>query len=321
MTDQAKLPQTYRPSQLIDEGEALARRAWEARSQGIVHGPSVSAFPTLAKEICGSIPVGLTVLLGSPGSGKSALAGQIADHSGVPTLIATFEMSPLELLRRSASRINDVYTSKYRDGSLTPDEWRRQITKAAIELGHLAYLDGTRDYVSETDLANELLSLRRDLGNSEHALLVVDSVSAWARSSQSNTNENDAVTIRLRALQKLASGGGISVLAIGEQNRANRDTEKQEAGAGSRVFEYGAEVLITLKKGEEDSEGVVDVDLILAKNRLGRAGNKVAMRFDGGKMRFVEGLNRQSDSSSTTTARNVSAKLVHVAAGRKGRSV
>jgi len=321
MNDQAKLPQTYRPSQLIDEGEALARRAWEARSQGIVHGPAVSAFPTLAKEICGSIPVGLTVLLGSPGSGKSALAGQIADHSGVPTLIATFEMSPLELLRRSASRINDVYTSKYRDGSLTPDEWRRQITKAAIELGHLAYLDGTRDYVSETDLANELLSLRQDLGNSEHALLVIDSVSAWARSSQSNTNENDAVTIRLRALQKIASEGGISVFAIGEQNRANRDTDKQEAGAGSRVFEYGAEVLMTLKKGEENSEGVVDVDLILAKNRLGRAGNKVAMQFDGGKMRFAEIPKEVQAYPLPARGRNGSTKLVRKASEHNGRSV
>jgi replicative DNA helicase len=319
MSDTPRPPQTYRPSQLLDEGIALAKRAYEARSRGIVHGPGLSIFPTLAKEICGSIPPGLTVLLGPPGSGKSALAGQIADGSEVPTLVATFEMSPLELLRRSASRINDTFTSKYRDGTLSPDEWQRQVEKAVLELGHLAYLDGTRDNVSWTDLHKSLSSLRRELGDGEYALLVVDSVSAWARSAQGNETENEAVTSRLRELQKLASEPGVSVLAIGEQNRANRDTDKQEAGAGSRVFEYGAEVLMTLKRGEEDAEGVVDVDLILAKNRLGRAGKKISMRFEGAKMRFAEGLNRSSPSTPAGNG-STSSKLARTPKNHSGKT-
>jgi len=324
-------PKTYRPSQLIDEGEALAQRAWEARERGIVHGPAVPGFPILAKEICGSIPPGLTVLLGSPGSGKSALAGQIADHSGVPTLIATFEMSPLELLRRSASRINNTHTSKYRDGTLTPDEWRREITKAAAALPHLAYLDGTRDDVSATDLFRELALLRHDLGDPEHALLVVDSVSAWARSTQGTApNENEAVTLRLRELQQLASKGGrleppcgISVFAIGEQNRANQGSGRQESGAGSRVFEYGAEVLMTLKKpkkpgtgeDEEDDEAeksIVDRDLILAKNRLGCPGKRIRLRFEGGKMQFSE---RSKDEAEAEAVRDITARVM----GRNGK--
>jgi replicative DNA helicase len=312
-------PETLRPSQLVEEGAALAQRAWEARERGIVHGPAAPGFPILAEAMCGSIPGGLSVLVAPPGAGKSALAGQLADTSGVPTLIATLEMTPLELLRRSAARMSSVFIKKFRDGSLPVEEWRRLVTQAVRALGHVSYIDGTRSEVQITppDLAESLRLIR---GDSEHALLIVDSVSAWARSPQWCAPENEATSLALRALQGLAATPGVSVLGIGEQNRVARDTEGQVTGAGSRVFEYGCELMLVLKtRGEADDCGNRSIDLILAKNRVGVEGQKIPLRFEGGFQRFVE--RTKEDLKAEKEAKAASSILDRVVGrGSKGKA-
>jgi replicative DNA helicase len=285
MSDDPK-PITYRPVQLLALGKELAQEAYDARNRGIVNGPAIPSFPKLSNELCRLFCVGLHALLGAPGSGKSAFGAHLAEESGVPSLVVCLEMSPLEYLIRSAARRSSTYISKFRDGTLHPNDWMRHVQQAAEALSHLQYLDGTSAPVNIRDIQESFEKMR---GDHKYGLIVVDSVSAWAGSMSSAIPENDRISQALRNLQTLAELLKVAIICVGEQNRAARDTDSQMSGAGSRVWEHGTWTQIVLRKeGKADAYGNRDIVLHLAKNRRGREGFEIPLWFEGGFMRFSE---------------------------------
>ena len=286
---EAPSPPTFRLSQLLDEGEDQARAAYEARESGIPNGPAIRFSPALAEELCGSLPVGLNVLHGPPGSGKSALGQQLAAYAECPALIVTFEMAPLELLRRATACVTSTYVNKLRNGTMTPEAWRANVQRAAKAFPNLGILDGTRQM--PVTIKNIQAALSDFRGDSKHALVVIDSCSAWVRRRSEDGTEYEATNKALQELQQLAQVENCAVLAIAEQNRSQRDTNRQDAAAGTRVYEYGSEVVLALERPpnvEPDNTGTLDVTLTLSKNRLGTQGRRIPLRFRGGFMRFEE---------------------------------
>lgn len=296
MSDPHK-PITYRPEQLIAEGEELAREAYEAKQHGIVNGPAIPSFPKLSKELCGSFCVGLHAILGAPGAGKSVFAAHLAEESGVPSLIVCLEMPPLEYLMRSAARRGDEYISHFRDGTLHPDNWRKKIERAALDLPLLQYLDGTIEDVSLRDIEESFVHL---CGEHKYGLIVIDSVHAWAGSMDGNIPENDRISQALRQLRKLAEKLKVAIIAVGEQNRISRNSDGQVTGAGSRLWEHAPWTQLVLSKDSEaaDTYGNRDITLSLAKNRRGKEGFKIPLRFEGGFMRFTENEKTYADCQS-----------------------
>jgi len=228
----APTPSLSRLSDLLGAGYAAAAAAYEARCGGKALGPAIGCSPQLSAELCGSLPVGLTIVHGPPGSGKSALAAQLAAEAGCPSVIATFEMPPLEFLRRHAARATSTFVSKLRNGTLPPTEWLRIVERAIVSAPDLAILDGTCAPVSYDHLAGAVERVR---GDSPHALLVVDSASAWVRSSSSTVSEYEATSAAIASLQRLAAELRISILVVAEQNRAGRGDDRQESAAGTRA--------------------------------------------------------------------------------------
>jgi len=282
-------PRLTRLADLLDEGLAQATTAHEALRNGRPLGPAIACSPKLAAEMCGSVPVGLTVLHAPPGCGKTALANQLAAEAGCPAVVATWEMPPLELLRRHASRVTSTYVNKFRTGVLAPSEWLTLMRRAAAAAPKLAILDGTRGGVNLDDLREAVVAIR---GDAPHALLVIDSTSAWVRSSGfGGANEYEATSSVIASLQALATELSIAILVVAEQNRAAMGSDRQEAAAGTRVYEYGCEVMLALQRERDavvDADGTVNVDLVVAKNRLGAQGRRIPLRFEGGFMRFTE---------------------------------
>jgi replicative DNA helicase len=283
-------PKLVRLGDLLEEGLAEATARHEAYTTGSPLGPKVTLSDKLGRELCGALPVGLTVLHGPPGSAKTALANQLAAEAGCPALVVTCEMSPLELLRRHAARITRTYLSKFRTGQLPPSEWLALMRRTAAASPQLHMLDGTKAPVLFGYLREVAETVK---GTAPHFLVVVDSAHSWVRGSGSleAASEYEATSEALRALQQLTAELSCAVLVVAEQNRASRGSERQEASAGTRVFEYAAEVVIALSRDPDaapDVNGEIPITATLAKNRLGTAGTRVDFAFNGGFMAFRE---------------------------------
>ncbi len=306
----APVPTLLQLGGLIDSVTETARRAHEARATGKARG-AVTGFPKIDREFCGALPNGLISINGGPGAGKTAFAFQVAASCGCTALFASCEMSPEELFRRHMARVNGHYLNRYKSGEMPPETVRAHAITAATAAPMLAIADLTRavslpgqtpcKYLQDVSTDMRRIFAPHDDAGSDHApfLLVIDSLHSWAMSAAvgSILSETEILIKWLGELNQLAHALRCPVLLITERNRANMDKGGQNAGAGTRRIEYGAEAVLSLdverdpKTGEpmaDNGAGEKNVDLKFAKNRHGAAGRKVALKFNGALMRFQE---------------------------------
>jgi replicative DNA helicase len=275
-------------SSLLDALEEDASKRYEARVTGVPFGP-VPNLPSLAAEWGGWIPNGMHVLLGGTGVGKTAFGLQLAAECGCPALYVTCEMTPLELLRRTAARVTRTYLGKFKDGTLSGLDVRAYAQRAARSAPGLVFADGTLRYASPVWIKSAAEMVR---GSSPHVLIVVDSLHAWAESAGSDAAEYDLVSSACRELRVLAAQLECPVLVIAEQNRATGQgtgKDKTSSGAGSRKIEYGSESVLYLdREGELNTNREQPIVASFGKNRHGGAGKKLRLLFSGGFQSFRE---------------------------------
>jgi replicative DNA helicase len=159
--------------------------------------------------------------------------------------------------------------------------------RAAQAFPHLSLVDATRGQASSAKLLETARSVRAE---SEHFLIVLDSVHAWADGLNADLSEYDRINRTLTDLRLLASELDCPILAVAERNRSSMGTGGLSAGAGSRKIEYGAETVFDLTRddGQVGVTGELPVSVTLAKNRNGSPGAKVSLLFNGGLQRFRE---------------------------------
>ncbi len=279
-------PRLTRFADLLGEFAADAEAAHDAYVNGTPRGP-ITGLKTLDRELGGALASGTHVLHAGPGAGKSALALQVAAECGFPSLFATAEMAPLELLRRHTARVTSTYLGRLKSGELGPLEAVALARVAAEKAPHLAILDATRAFVTADQLHELALAVR---GDARRVLVVVDSLHSWSGGMAGDADEYSRLGSALGALRMLAGVLDSPVLIVSERNRAGMKGG-MSAGAGHRGIEYGAESLWELDRGEDTPAGPageVDVTLKIAKNRNGTPGKKVALRFHGALQRFRE---------------------------------
>lgn len=276
-----------------------AEAAHAAHLDGVPRGP-VTDFPTLDKALGGYLSPALHLLLGEPGSGKSALALQIAAACGAPALFVSCEMSPLVLAKRIVARVTGKFLGHLR-GELPPAVSLELFEQAAKAVPMLALYDATRYPVAarhdgkETPGILEAAQAWRDRHGAEQCLVVVDSLHSW---SDANGNGFDPEYERLNKsvaeLLSLAHDLGSPVLAVGEQNRGSMNADSQSAGAGTRKIEYAGDTVLSLTKVKEAKAWKRDgryercTEICVSKNRNGNSAQVVEMRFHGALMEFRE---------------------------------
>jgi len=274
---------------LIAEGYEEAARRHDALKNGTPLGPQVALSSKLSREMGGHVPLGVSVIHGAPGSAKTCLANQLAAQAGCPALVVTCEMRPLVLLHRHAARVTKTYLSKFGSGELAPDVWKHLVQRTVETMPFLSLLDGTRGPVSLNRI-RECAEVAKEESESEHILIVIDSMHSWVRGSGvTGATEYDATNAALQSMQRLTADLNGSTVIIAEQNRSSMGTDKQEASAGTRVFEYCAELVIALTKApnsKPDLNGEIKITATLAKNRHGDSGKPIDLLFSGGFMTF-----------------------------------
>lgn len=296
-------PRITRLGDLLEELEADAAAAHEARNTpGMLRGP-ITGLTDLDRKLGGWLEPGLHICHGNPGSGKTALALQIAGSCGFPCLFVSLEMRVLELLRRTIARVTEVYLGRLKSGELTPSEVVRHARLTAQVCPELVLADATN--LGAAVAAGEHDPTRRfdpykwvqdaalvAKGDAPHLLIVVDSIHSWTDAvALPGMAEYESLNLALSHLRVIGTQLNCPIVGVAERNRASMAKGGQSAGAGTRKLEYGAHSVWDLHRdadAQPDSSGEVDIKLTLAKNRNGAQGIFVKLKFHGAKQAFRE---------------------------------
>lgn len=227
----------------------------------------------------------LMVLLGAPGSGKTTLANQIAEHiadSGRPVVYLTTEDTPAALLAKTVARLYDLEYGAVLQGH----EGKRHAISGALE--SLAQRQSAERLLYIEDSGGLTLPDLREMARAHLAqyaaagsgVLVIDYLQRWARAQRGANGQREELretvgrlTEELRAVARELN---CCVLALASQNRAsgygkNSNNSALASAKESGDIEYSADVVMALSIDEDASAplkhkaGALRID----KNRLG----------------------------------------------------
>ena len=246
----------------------------------------------------------LVILAARPSMGKTALALNVAEHvtmqAQVPTLFVSLEMSSVELADRMLCSIAEVNGQRLRNGTISNEDRRRLIDKAAEMSQAPLYVDDTPSRtVTEVAAAARRLKRRDGLG-----LVVIDYLQLIEPDNPKDPRQEQVAKIA-RRLKGLARELKVPVLCLAQLNRqaeVSKDNKPRlshlrESGA----IEQDADVVMFVHREEyyqtndEDRQRVAGLaEIIIAKQRNGPIGDiKLTWRKDF--TRFVNATQKAYD--------------------------
>jgi len=298
-------------SDIVGDLRADAAAAWDAARAGRSRGPA-TGLPALDYLLGGYLAPGLHVLQAAPGAGKTAFALQVAAECGFPALFVSAEMSCLELFRRTIARVTGTYLGRLKSGELDPDEVERLARHTAAHVPNLALLDAVTSYADPGLIRDSVDALKERTG-APHALIVLDSLHAWAMGGRGGSAEYDAINAALSVAGQIAGECASPLLVVAHRNRVGQERGGLHTAKGSGTIEYAAETVLELAPPELDTMDAGDRTIIatLHKNRHGYAGTRATLRFSGRLQRYTE--------SSTATSTETAAPVERLTTRGRGR--
>jgi replicative DNA helicase len=238
----------------------------------------VQTFYSAIDNIIMGLPPGALITMASrPGMGKSALALNVLKRqgeNGIPTGIATMEMTKEELTMRLLAMESGVSTDYLKSGTLGT-MGIKNVKQSAEKLRSIPiYMDDS----SSNSLFGLASFARRLKAEYDIKVLVVDYLQLM--DTQRGENRNIEIGMLTRGLKKLAGELHIPIVAISQLNRQvdNRNDNRpnlsdlRESGnieqdSDMVVFLYRSSYYSLVGGGDES-----ECEIIIAKNRGGRLG-------------------------------------------------
>ena len=270
-------------------------RELEERGQnpGTVTGLS-TGFTDLDNLTTGLHGGELVIVAGRPSMGKTALAMNIAEASGVDqnkaVAIFSMEMGSEQIVTRLLGSVAKVNQQKMRTGKMDEDDW----AKIADGLGRL---NEAPLFIDEGSALNsyELRARARRLHRSTEGglgLIVVDYIQLMSALGGQGENRATEISEISRSLKSLAKELNVPVVALSQLNR-NVDSRPDKRPQMSDLRESGAieqdaDVIMFIYRDEvynPDSADKGIAEIILAKQRSGPIGT-VKLTFVGEFTRF-----------------------------------
>ena len=231
------------------------------------------------------------VLGGRPGSGKSALAGQIATQvamAGKPVLAFSLEMPGEELSQRILSSEALVSSEWMTTGRLGDVEFGR-ISRAVGVLGGLPLAVDDDPYVTIHDMRARI---RREIAEQGPlGAVVIDYVQLMEAASNSPSRQAQVTEIT-RGVKLIQREFGCPVIALAQVKRDVDDRVDKRPLLGdlsdSSSLEKDADVVMYVYRDEMYDDESPDrgvAEILVRKNRAGKTG-KVKLAFRGQYTRF-----------------------------------
>jgi replicative DNA helicase len=256
---------------------AIERRCERGNLSGITSG-----IEAVDKVTDGWQKGDFIVLAARPGMGKSAMAMQWAQDSGVSCGFVSLEMGKLQLGIRALAHLSGVELWKLRKGVLGRDEWK-YLTPAAGKMAELP--------ISFTFKAQKISEIERTviemIEKHKVQLIFVDYLQR-ASSNEPKKREQEVAEIS-RYLKGVALRNEIPVISLAQLNRKVEDRmDKKPTLADLREsgqIEQDADIVMFLSG--EYKQGNGPATLTFAKGRNIGAG-EVKLYFNGDLQKFTE---------------------------------
>jgi replicative DNA helicase len=238
-------------------------------------------WPTLSRMLVGrGFQPGQMVVIGArPSMGKTALACQIADHAathGKGVAFFTLEMSDQSILFRMAAARAEV------DGLRVTQGWAREseiraLSEAFSDLTNEAQCRLWIDDTTGCTVPAMRSALRKLRARHSIDLVVVDYLQLVETSGGTDRRRYEQVSEISRGVKRMAREFNVPVVVLAQLNREmEKDSRKPLLSdlRDSGSIEQDADIVLfpIPQSGQEEQADVIDVDLLIAKQRNGPRG-------------------------------------------------
>jgi len=281
----------YQPDDLIHIGRVIEEAVSRIERDPLDGAGHNSGFEELDSIIGGFRNGELIIVAARPSVGKTAFALNVAYRMAVNDVkagIFSLEMSGIEIATRLISLETEIPIYQLRAGQI------KNIRENKLE--SLAYLQSLPIYLDDSSLVNtsqirSLLRRHRDIG-----VVFVDYIQLM-QSEKTIENRVAEVSKIARDLKCIAREFNIPVVAVSQLSRAVEQRQDKRPQLSdlreSGAIEQEADVVLLMyredyyKKGKEkEQQGIVPVEIEIAKNRNG-ALTTVVLDFDKKTNRFI----------------------------------
>lgn len=257
----------------------------------ILHGDDLgiaTGFENLDKAMGGLRKGRLVILSGKPNSGKSALSLNIVRNlslSDVPSFVFSLEMPPIDVARRLLLMENSITNTEI-DQIKTPEDKNMIKCISIMKLfdDRPIYLYRQSGQVAFKKFQDSARYAVLELGC---RLVVVDHLHFFAHSVMNKTSETANI---VREMKLLAIELNVCILCLAHIKRTqNKEAMLTDLKDSSSLEGDADQVLFLYRKSESsDIEEKKKTELKIAKNRDGKAGDKIPMNFDLDHLLFTE---------------------------------
>jgi replicative DNA helicase len=257
-----------------------------------ITGAIPTGFGKLDNNITGWMPGELIIVAGRPGMGKSILAKEFAEASGVPTLFFSLEMPVSQLVKRQISAHSGVSYRSIRRSDVAAEDWDR-IQAAASKLYSMpiSYSDKANMSISEIAACCDAYKRDHNLG-----LVIIDYLQLIRADGKLEHREREVAQISQR-LKTMARDLNVPVICLAQLNRACelRSDKKPQLSdlRESGAIEQDADMVIFIwreavyfpKTRDDGMTNEHEAQLMIVKGRNTETGF-VRVYFDGSRQRI-----------------------------------